>query len=183
LYDLVFVEHGPLPPHERTWRHPSELGPTRADIDTGGGGRATALATGTFAVMIVAVMIVAMTPRSSSGPVSLSATTTPAFLSTSRASDRPAELRPVQPVRLASFVAMPHAITSAPQITLDGRDVADELPDAADLVLLWTEAVTYQLTWSDVTVLSIPDGSVVVDMDGDLVAHVSDGRLVTLSGG
>jgi hypothetical protein len=157
------------------------LGPTRSDIDTGGDHRGVALATGTLAVMIVAVMIVAMTPRSASGPVALSATTTPAFLSTSMAGEPPLVARPAQPVRLAAFVSMPHAISSAPQITLDGRHIADELPDPADLVLLRTEAVTYQLTWSEVTTLPIPDGSVVVDMDGDLVAHASDGRLITLS--
>ena len=34
------VEDGPLPPHERTWRHPSELGPPRPRADDHGRSRA-----------------------------------------------------------------------------------------------------------------------------------------------
>jgi hypothetical protein len=43
-----------------------------------------------------------------------------------------------------------------------------------------TEAVTYELRWDQVPAMSAPDGTVVFDTDGDLLAHVARGELVTL---
>ena len=63
---------------------------------------------------------------------------------------------------------------------LDGAAVADETPADDDLVFLRTDAVTYHLNWDDAQQLSVPDGSVVFDADGDLVAHMSAGELVSL---
>ena len=132
LYDLVLVEPGPLPPHERSWRHPSELGPTQVDIDDSSRSshaNVLALAGGTLAVLAVAALVVAMTPRTSSGPVALSATTTPI---TARAVIEPPPSAPSTPgadpslsagtsssiqrppVLLTSFVASPHAVTPGP---------------------------------------------------------------------
>ena len=175
------MQPGPLPPHERSWRHPSELGPTKVDVETGSNARVIALATGTLAVIVVAAMIIAITPRRSSAPIALTATTTPRFLPATQIS---AELAPAtdnrQSIRLASFSAMPNAIAAAPQFSLDGRQVTPQLPAPTELVLLRTEAVTYRLRWVDVPLLTVPDGSVVVDSQGDLVAHVSRGRLILL---
>ncbi len=197
MYDLALVEHGPLPPHERTWRHPSELGPTRADIDTGSHNHVAVLAIGAVAVLTVAGLVVAMTPRASSGPIALSATTVPA-----PAIDAPATVRAATAVSagvsvstgvsgsripigalLTSFAAFPHAITSTPQLTIDGTDVADHMPDDADVVYVHTDAVTYRLLWGQVAYLAAPNGSVVFDADGDLLAHVSEGEVVMLVGG
>jgi len=198
LYDLAFVEHGPLPPHERTWRHPSELGPTKADIETGSSNHLAALAIGALAVVAVAGLVIAMTPRTSSSPIALSATTTP--VSALRSNDPPTvAVAATTPVRVAtaaasgipapripigalltSFSAFPHAVTSGPQLTLDGTDVATRPPDDHDIVLVRTEAVTYELPWGEVPYLRVPDGSVVFDGDGALLAHVAGGRLVTL---
>ena len=200
LYDLVFVEPGPLPPHERTWRHPSELGPTRLDVDDTGA-RAhvglMALAGGTMAVLAVAAMVVAMTPRASNGPVALSATTTPitarAVVEAPSATVVPPsstivppsaaaiEVRP-RTALLTSFVAFPHAVTPGPQLDVDGTDVVDVAPRDDDLVFLRTEAVTYRLSWGDAQLMVVPDGSVVFDADGDLVARVNDGVLLSLVG-
>lgn len=83
---------------------------------------------------------------------------------------------------LTSFSAFPHAVTSGPQLTLDGTDVATRLPDDHDIVLVHTEAVTYELPWGEVPFLRMPDGSVVFDGAGALLAHVADGRLVMLVG-
>lgn len=193
-YDLVFVEQGPLPPHERSWRHPSELGPTRLDVDDPARrphASLLALAGGTMAVLAVATMVVAMTPRTSSGPVALSATTTPitaravvepptSQLAASQVAV-PRTLRP-QTALLTSFAAFPHAVTSGPQFVLDGVDVAEEPPADHDIVFLRTEAVTYQLPWGDARRLSVADGSVVFDDDGDLVARMSAGKLLSLIG-
>lgn len=206
MYDLVFVEPGPLPPHERSWRHPSELGPTGADVDHGRGNRAmaTAFATGTLAVMLVGVLVVAVTPSTPSGPVSLSATTSPGIVTTSASATstdiatpsatdvRTAPQRQAigvarQSIGLVSFSAMPNAVAAAPPLTLDGRIVADRLPDDSDAVYLHTEAVTYRLDWHVVeeltTFAAVPDGSVVFDDAGDVVAHVRRGELVTIAGG
>jgi hypothetical protein len=197
LYDLVFVEPGPLPPHERTWRHPSELGPTRLDVDESAVRSHVSLLTlagGTMAVLAVAALVIAMTPRTSGGPVALSATTTPitaravvvAPSSTITAptvtAAPPPELIEVRSrtALLTSFVAFPHTVTPGPQLDVDGTDVADGAPADDDLVFLRTEAVTYRLSWGEAQQMPVPDGSVVFDADGDLVARVSDGDLLSL---
>jgi hypothetical protein len=40
--------------------------------------------------------------------------------------------------------------------------------------------VTYHCTWADVGLLEMPDGTMVVDGDGDLVAHVDEGEVIAL---
>jgi hypothetical protein len=147
-----------------------------------------ALMGGTLVVLAVAALVVAITPRASSGPVALSATTTPITL---RATVRPpatataesTQIRTPAAALLASFVALPHAVTSEPELDLDGAAVADEIPADGDMVLLRTEAVTYRLRWDEVPFVNTPDGSVVFDTAGDVVARVSGGELVTLVGG
>jgi hypothetical protein len=202
MYALQFVEHGPLPPHERSWRHPSELGPTRADVEVGPPRHLGPLAFGAVAMFAVAAMIVAMTPRSAPGDSLLSATTAP-FTSTrppdeaavrTVRSDRavrtvetlpagePATGIPVAAI-LTSFASFPHAVMSSPPLTLDGTDVADELPLDGDLVYVHTDAVTYRLPWSQVPSLAPPDGSMVFDEDNSVVAVVDQGRLLMVAGG
>jgi hypothetical protein len=60
--------------------------------------------------------------------------------------------------------------------------VADAPPTDDELVFLRTEAVTYQLPWNEAKNLAAPDGTVVFDDDGDLVARVTGGELVSLVG-
>lgn len=80
-YDFPLVEHGPLPPHERTWRHPSELAAEQhalARAETAGPTtRIFAFTTGTLGLLAVGLLIVAVTPGRSEAPVAVSATTTP----------------------------------------------------------------------------------------------------------
>jgi hypothetical protein len=150
-----------------------------------------ALAAGTMAVLAVAAMVVAMTPRASNGPVALSATTTPI---TARAVTEPpsanATATPPVPIEvrertamLTTFVAFPHAVSSGPELDVDGTDVADAAPAVDEMVFLRTEAVTYRLSWGDVQRMTVPDGSVVFDDEGDLVARVTEGNLLSLVGG
>ena len=153
-----------------------------------------ALAGGTMAVLAVAAMVVAMTPRAASGPVALSSTTTPI---TARAVVEPPETALVnstapsmartplaaQTALSTSFVAFPHAITPGPQLDVDGTQVADATPSGDDTVFVRTEAVTYQLTWDLAQHMDVPDGSVIFDADGDLVARVSEGDLLSLVDG
>ncbi len=141
-----------------------------------------------MAVLAVATMVVAMTPRTADGPVALSSTTTPVTPRTvalpasteTRLSDAEAvQVRPTTAL-LTSFAAFPHAVTSSPQLDLDGTDVANEPPTDDEMVFLRTEAVTYRLQWDEVRQLTVPDGSVVFDAAGDLVARVSGGDLLSL---
>lgn len=151
-----------------------------------------ALAGGSLAVLAVAAMVVAMTPRAATGPVALSSTTTPITAravveppeTASVSSSAPATVRTplvAAPTALStSFVAFPHAITPGPQLDVDGTQVADAAPADDDTVFVRTEAVTYQLTWDLAQHMHVPDGSVFFDADGDLVARVSDGDLLSL---
>ena len=82
-----------------------------------------------------------------------------------------------------SLVAFPHAVTPGPQLDVDGTEVADTTPDADETVFVRTEAVTYQVTWDDAQHMHVPDGSVVFDDSGDLVARMSDGDLLSLVDG
>ncbi len=192
MYHLSFVEPGPLPPHERSWRHPSELGPTRHDVADDPRGRLPVFAFGALAVLAVAGLVIATTPQRSSNPVALSATTMapavvrapsaapaaePAVTPTARAAGIPTG------ALLTSFAVFPHAVSSGPQLTIDGTEIADREPGPDDPVLVRTEAVTYRLPWGQVPLLAMPDGTVVFGVDGDLVAHVRGGTLVTLAGG
>jgi hypothetical protein len=186
-YDRALVENGPLPPHERSWRHPSELGPTKHDVDHGRGNHFGALAGGAVAVLAVAAMVVAMTPRTTSGPLAVSSTTTGAEVASLAPPGTPAPPRPAGVASgmtgaavLASFSASPHAVASGPELTLDGSDIADGHPADDDVVLLRTDAVTYRLPWGLVPYLEIPDGSVVFDVDGSIVAHVTGSELVSV---
>jgi hypothetical protein len=189
MYDLALVEPGPLPPHERSWRHPSELGPTRHDVVDDSKGHLPAFAFGALAVLAVAGLLIAMTPRPVSNPIALSATTMPpATVRSPSATTPPAVTPAAQPAGisaaalLTSFAAFPHAVSSGPQLTIDGTEIAEREPAADEAVLVRTDAVTYRLPWGQLPLLDLPDGTVVFGLDGDLVAHVRDGALVILAG-
>lgn len=140
------------------------------------------MAGGTLAVLAVVTMVVAMTPRTSDGPVALSATTTPITARAIIAPPTATNTGAAQPraAVLTSFAAFPHAVTSEPQLDLDGTDVAAEPPADDEMVFLRTEAVTYLVRWDEAQLMAAPDGSVVFDSDGDVVARVSDGDLLSL---
>ena len=191
MYDLALVEPGPLPPHERSWRHPSELGPTHHDVADEPKGHFPAFAFGALAVLAVAGRVIARTPRPTSNPIALSATTMPpatvrspvatpaagsAVTPTARAAGIPAG------ALLTSFAAFPHAVSSGPQLTIDGTEIAGREPADDEAVLVRTDAVTYQLPWGQLPLLDMPDGTVVFSVDGDLVAHVRDGAVIILAG-
>ncbi len=154
-----------------------------------------ALAGGTIAVLAVAAMVVAMTPRPAKGPVALSSTTTPIAVRAvvepspepaSPSSNQRSTVRTplaAQTALATSFVAFPHAITPGPQLDVDGTQVAESAPAGDDTVFVRTEAVTYRLSWDLAQHMDVPDGSVIFDVDGELVARVSDGDLLSLVDG
>jgi hypothetical protein len=187
-YHSTFVEPGPLPPHERTWRHPSELGPTSGDVDAttsfGPHTKMLAAASGVLAFMLVVAIVVTATPDRSDAPTALSATTTP-VVAFSSSTLRPAEtprhtIAPAQALLLVSLTAIPNEIASAPQLSQQLPAVADRLPKSSEAVMVQTADVTYHCTWADVALLEMPDGTMVVDGHGDLVAQVDEGEVVAL---
>ena len=76
------MEHGPLPPHERTWRHPSELAAEERNLlraqTAPVSARLLALATGAVGLAVVGALVMSVTPRRYDAPIAISATTTPA---------------------------------------------------------------------------------------------------------
>lgn len=75
------MERGPLPPHERTWRHPSELAAEERAIFlaqvTPRSARLTALTSGTLGLLAVGLLMVTITPDRAESPIAISASTTP----------------------------------------------------------------------------------------------------------
>ncbi|MEP1126441.1 MAG: hypothetical protein ABJH68_21360 [Ilumatobacter sp.] len=186
----------PLPPHERAWRHPSELATaTAVGLDTPvNGGRAVVLATGVAAVMMAAVMVVALTPPRATAPSAMSATTLPALTVQVRATatqgtDRATAAQDADAVRIdrstltrdsaLSLVGSPGAVSAAPSDP-SLLDVAERAPDGAETVYVISRSRTYSLDWSQIDRLVAPDGSVVVDADGQLLATFVAGQLIVL---
>jgi hypothetical protein len=75
------VGQAPLPPHERPWRHPSELAAAEREAfrtaSVPAATRVFAIVTGTMGLLAVGVLILGATPRRQESPVAISATTTP----------------------------------------------------------------------------------------------------------
>ena len=71
-YHLPTVERAPLPPHERSWRHPSELAAdTREAIRTerpSAPTRVAAMLGGTAAITLFGVAVLTLTPTADDGP-------------------------------------------------------------------------------------------------------------------
>ncbi|MET0458212.1 MAG: hypothetical protein ABW195_03125 [Ilumatobacteraceae bacterium] len=68
------MDRAPLPPHERPWRHPSELGPIAEHEPTTTGGKALIVTSATLGLLLVGVLAVAMTPDHSSSPEAVAST-------------------------------------------------------------------------------------------------------------
>lgn len=73
--------HAPLPPHERAWRHPSELAAAEREAfrnePVAASTRVFAMVTGTMGLLAIGVLILSASPRRQESPVAISATTTP----------------------------------------------------------------------------------------------------------
>ena len=79
-----------------------------------------------------------------------------------------------------SLSATPNQVAAAPQLSAELPALADELPESSDDVMIQTDDMTYHCTWADVELLEMPDGTMVVDEQGQLVAHVDDGEFIPL---
>lgn len=195
----------PIPPHERSWRHPSELAPTAADVDLGSTGRGWVVATGTAAALLAVVLVVAMSPPRSSAPTAVSATTIPAATVRLQPADGaatgarvtapqravvavPAPTAP-GPVRMDRTVAAgealplagaPAAVATAAAQRVDEMSVAGAVPDGDDRVVVLTVSHVYDVAWRNLERVAAPDGSLVTNRRGELLATFVDGELRVL---
>lgn len=188
----------PIPPHERSWRHPSELAPTApayADVVRPSSRWSLALATGAVAVAVVAVFAITTTPGRTSGPVAMSATTLPAYSVTAVGVPRPATSSDsmtdasIDSVRLARPLLSPStglALMGAPKtvaapVPLNPSRTSSQPERSTDpnmTVHLITESHVYQLSFGDLERVLAPDASVVVDGEGLLLGSFEDGRFI-----
>ena len=189
-YDLSTVGPAPIPPHERQWRHPSELAPTAADIDHPTNARALILATGTTALLLAAVLLVALSPPRSTAPSAISATTLPAATielqrsageSDSESAIEQETVRPLRSTILSenglALVGAPNAVSAAPVGNADDFALAGEIPADAERVVVLTASHAYDLRWGDIGDIAAPNGSIVMTRDGSLLAMFVSGEL------
>lgn len=179
----------PLPPHERPWRHPSELAPTVDDVDHGTNSRGIVLVTGTAAVALAAVMVLTLTPPRSSAPTAISATTV-AVAARQQDVDRSSLARTPGVVRMSSNAASidspltltgaPKNVASTPEAGADQLDLAGTLPAADETIYVLTTSHAFRIRWSEINRIAAPDGAVIVTAGGELVAEYTDGALVVL---
>ncbi len=180
------MEPAPLPPHERSWRHPSELAPTVSDVDRSTGGRNLVLVTGTAAAVLVVMLVVALTPPPSSAPTAISSTTLPSVSARDPNAARSTVERAQGIVQLErssvtqesvlTLSGSPNAISAAPDAATSDLQIARSVPDPNDRVILLTGSHTYNLRWHQVALIAdAPDGAVVMTRSGELIAVLVDG--------
>ncbi|HEX6658935.1 MAG TPA: hypothetical protein VF065_12675 [Ilumatobacter sp.] len=109
----------PLPPHERTWRHPSEVAAAERHAirhtEVQRSTRGFAIATGSIGLVTVGILMIVVTPPAQDAPVAVSATTSPftsspftssaltaSSVTSSRATPREASGRTATPVAARS---------------------------------------------------------------------------------
>jgi hypothetical protein len=138
--------------------------------------------------MLVAALVVSMTPRRASNPLAISGTTAPGISQSVRAAGNIAgnELANAatsfRSPRIVSFNAIPNAIAAVPNaatpIGFATETASAILPELSDDVLVLTGHSAYAVPWSEVALLALDDDAIVVAADGSIIAKVIDGRLV-----
>ncbi len=147
------VGPAPLPPHERPWRHPSELGPPEHE-PTAGGGRLLIVTTATFGLVLVALLAVAVTPSSTT---STDAPPTVAAVRAAPASLVPASLVHFEPEIAAPMVAPVGlgglALTTAAAVRGMAGELTVQLPSgqAVDAAVMSVDESR------DIAVVSLPE--------------------------
>ncbi len=189
-YHFSSVGSAPIPPHERQWRHPSELAPTAADIDPPTNARALGLATGTTALLLAAVLAIAFLPSRSTAPSAVSATTLPpptielqrTAVDVDRdAADRQENVRPLRNTVLSehglALAGAPNAVSAAPVGNANDFAIASDIPADAEPVIVLTTSHAYDLRWAEISSIAAPNGSIVMTRGGSLVAVFVSGEL------
>jgi hypothetical protein len=197
-------ERGPLPPHERPWRHPSELGPPEHEPTTTAG-RVLIATTATLSLALIGLLVLTVTPDRSPDPTSTGATTARPSV-TFAALERPA-LPMVTPigdegwgVTTRGAIAGRAGIVSArlpsgdivdvkiirtdtaaglTVVSLPAKEIGYELADASpapsDTVLVNGEPPLV-VAMNELAALDVDEGTPVLDGDGDLVGLCTAGE-------
>jgi hypothetical protein len=132
------------------------------------------LIVGSATMLVVAVLVVAMTPSpSESDPIALSGTTTPARITGAAPADGAV-------VRIAAFTPIPNVVAAIPTFHIDGRRVATRLPRANESVLVQTESATYRVMWDEVQWLDIDGLGVIADESLALIGYIDHGHFYPL---
>lgn len=128
-------------------------------------------------------MVVSITPRRSNSPSAVSATTIPPA-SVQLLSVSPAAVETVRVERrglangpTVALTGAPNAISSAPATGSTDLAVALRVPADDSRVIILTNSFTYNVAWGDLDQLVVPHGSIVITIDGDLVATFIDEEL------
>lgn len=152
--------------------------------------RVLVLATGTTALLLAAVMVIALTPTRSSAPTAVSATTLPpATIELQSPASRlgaPSAheqdlVRTFRSTILSdlgvALIGAPNAVSAAPVGDADDFAIAGRLPAGSERVILLTSSHTHVLSWSDIDDVVAPDGSIVMTSNGWLLATFVSGEL------
>ncbi len=145
--------------------------------------RGLALAGGALAVVMVATMVVALTPRQNTATTTaMTATTVPTSSLRGASNTAVAAAESIRTSRLSGFTAIPHAIADIPAAVIRSSATAEServvLPDLDDRVTVLAEQYVYAVAWRDVSRIDATADAVVIDEAGFVVARIVDGRLI-----
>lgn len=149
----------PLPPHERTWRHPSELAAAERHAirisEPQRSTRAFAIATGSVGLVALGLLMLTVTPRKHESPIAIgTATTSPVVTVATLASLTPVAVMSDQPDGESGVSAAAHPTRWAlatpigdgdfALLTLSGlaRQLGTELGTELDVLLTTGQVVT-----------------------------------------
>jgi len=154
------------------------------EVESGRQPRGLVIAGGTIVVVLVATMVVALTPRqTASTTTAITATTVPTTASLSDATNTAVvAAESIRRSPLAGITGIPQAIAQVPVLSArsvpSGDTAQAVLPDLDDRVTVLTEQLVYAVAWRDVARIDLTANAIVVDDDGHVVARIDDGQLI-----
>ena len=162
------MDQGPLPPHERPWRHPSELGPPEHEASTSGA-KVLIVTTATLSLLLVGLLVVAITPGSSGSDAD--GVTTVVAVRADQASAVRFDERASRSSRPSAITGLALTTRSAVGRSTGGDEVAVQLPNGQVV----DAAVVSVDEARGLAVVSIPDGVTtetfaVADAEGETLA-------------
>ena len=191
------MDRAPLPPHERPWRHPSELGPPTPE-PTSTSGRVIIATTATLSLLLIGLLAISMTPGKDRAPQAVASTTgrasiagleqTPQLPLVTPIGDEGWAITTTGAVKARSGVMSARlpsgdvveveivdrdedtglTVVSLPTET-DGYRLATSPPAPDDTVTVHGAKQTQTVEMVTLSTMVVEEGAPVVDDDGDLV--------------
>jgi hypothetical protein len=165
-YAHRIVERAPLPPHERTWRHPSELAAgARADLvaePASTSAKLLSISVGTITLLALAVIMVSFTPDRVDNTLAdrpTGSTVASALLTAGR-------------TFMAGFTSVDDDRSSITTVALAPAGSSAGAPSANDVVIALTDPpieATYRRLHATLVIAAAPNGTAVVDAGFRLV--------------